>query len=209
MVLIRLAHVADMPTPGDIIRRLGAEGSAGAAPAPRGGGSGGAGLRAIAGGGRVEAVAAAQPAPVVATDAIAITGLADIAALAVARREATLAAIITSRVHLVRIEDGLLEIRPDADAPRDLSPRLAALLSEATGRRWTVAVSTEAGAPTLAEVEQADAARVRAEVEQDALVRAILSTFPGATIEAIRDAAPVPHQNDPDTDPEIHGDEDA
>jgi DNA polymerase-3 subunit gamma/tau len=210
MVLIRLAHVADMPTPGDIIRRLGTEGGAGAAPAPRGGGGGGGGgLRAIAGGGRVEAVAATQPTPAAATDAIAITGLADIAALAVARREATLAAIITSRVHLVRIEDGLLEIRPDADAPRDLSPRLAALLSEATGRRWTVAVSTEAGAPTLAEVEQADAARVRAEVEQDALVRAILSTFPGAVIEAIRDAAPLPHQNDPDTDPDIHGDEDA
>jgi DNA polymerase-3 subunit gamma/tau len=251
MVLIRLAHVAEMPTPGDIIRRLGTEGAGSAAPASGSGGGGGGGggssgggggaLRAIAGGG---AVAVARPLPAVATEAIAttglamtgvaitgpaitgpaitgqaitgpaitgqaITGLADIAALAVARREATLAAIITSRVHLVRIEDGILEIRPDADAPRDLSPRLAALLSEATGRRWTVAVSTEAGAPTLAEVRQDEAARVRAAVEQDALVRAILTTFPGATIEAIRDATPLPGQNDPETDPEIHGDDDA
>jgi DNA polymerase-3 subunit gamma/tau len=122
----------------------------------------------------------------------AIASLADIAALAAARREPTLAALIASRVHLVRIEPGLLEIRPDEDAPRDLASRIAALLSEATGRRWTVAISTEAGSPTLAELEQAEAARLRAAIEQEPLVRAILNTFPGATIEAIRPRAMLP-----------------
>ncbi|WP_239451502.1 DNA polymerase III subunit gamma/tau [Elioraea rosea] len=199
MVLIRLAHVADLPTPGDIIRKLtNGEGIAAATPAPRGN-PGGGGLRAIAGGGRAVAAASvpisAEPAP-----GIAITGLADIAALAVARREATLAANIASRVHLVRIEDGLLEIRPDADAPRDLSSKIAALLSEATGRRWTVAISTEAGAPTLAELEHAEALQLRASVEQDPLVRAILEAFPGAVIEAIREAAPPPDTIDPAMD---------
>jgi DNA polymerase-3 subunit gamma/tau len=139
----------------------------------------------------------------------AITGLADIAALATARREATLAAHITSRTHLVRLEEGLLEIRPDEDAPRDLSPRIAALLSEATGRRWTVAVSTEAGAPTLAELERAEAARVRASVEQEPLVRAILTAFPGTTIEAIREMAPPARAADPDIDDTENEDEDA
>jgi DNA polymerase-3 subunit gamma/tau len=200
MVLIRLAHVADLPTPGEIIRRLGAEQAAAPAPAPpRGGGGGGGAFRAIAGGG-------ARPAPEPAPDATpAITGLADIAALAAARREATLAAHIASRVHLVRIEQGLLEIRPDEDAPRDLSARIAALLSEATGRRWTVAISAEAGAPTLAELEHAEAARIRASVEQEPLVRAILAAFPGATIEAIREIAPPLEP----TDPESNEDEDA
>jgi DNA polymerase-3 subunit gamma/tau len=196
MVLIRLAHVAELPTPGEIIRRLGAEPAtppSPAPPSPRGGG-----LRAIAGGG---ARAAAEPAaPPAAPERAAITGLADIAALAVSRREATLAAMIASRVHLVRLEEGLVEIRPDEDAPRDLAARLAALLSEATGRRWTVAVSAEAGAPTLAETEQAEAARIRASVEQEPLVRAILAAFPGATIEAIRARAPDAETTDPGTD---------
>jgi DNA polymerase-3 subunit gamma/tau len=211
MVLIRLAHVADMPTPGDLIRRLGQEGATAPGPAPRGGGGGGGGgLRAIAGGGARLAAAPLAEAPAPADDAIAITTttittLADIAALAAARREAMLAAHVTSRVHLVRLEPGLLEIRPDADAPRDLCPRLAALLSEATGRRWTVAVSAEAGMPTLAETAQTEAAQLREAVMQDALVRAILEAFPGAAIEAIHEPAALPDT----TDPETNEDEDA
>ena len=196
MVLIRLAHVAELPTPGEIIRRLGNEPAtepSPAAPPPRGGG-----LRAIAGGG---ARAAAEPAAQKeAKPGVAIASLADIVDLAVSRREASLAAMIASRVHLVRLEEGLLEIRPDEDAPRDLCPRIAALLSEATGRRWTVAISAEPGAPTLAEAERAEAARIRASVEEAPLVRAILAAFPGATIEAIRPLAPEAEATHPGTD---------
>jgi DNA polymerase-3 subunit gamma/tau len=210
MVLIRLAHVADMPTPGDLIRRLTQDGGVAPAPSPRGGNGGGpsgGSLRAIAGGGaRSAAAPAAVAAPsIVEEGGLAITGLADIAALAAARREAMLAAHVTSRVHLVRLEPGLLEIRPDEDAPRDLCPKLAALLTEATGRRWTVAVSAEAGMPTLAETAQAEAARLREAVAQDALVRAILDAFPGAVIEAIHEAPELPDAHDP----EIDEDEDA
>jgi len=191
MVLIRLAHVADLPTPGEIIRRLGSDQATSPSP-PRAPGGGGGALRAIAGGaGRPLPEPAPEPAPPPGS-VPAIASLADIAALAAARREPTLAALIASRVHLVRIEPGLLEIRPDEDAPRDLASRIAALLSEATGRRWTVAISTEAGSPTLAELEQAEAARLRAAIEQEPLVRAILNTFPGATIEAIRPRAMLP-----------------
>ncbi|WP_308116449.1 DNA polymerase III subunit gamma/tau, partial [Falsiroseomonas oryziterrae] len=50
MVLIRLAHVAELPTPGDLVRRLTEGGTASSgAPAPSGGPGGG--LRAVAGGG--------------------------------------------------------------------------------------------------------------------------------------------------------------
>jgi DNA polymerase-3 subunit gamma/tau len=212
MVLIRLAHVSDMPTPGDLIRRLAQEGSASPASAPRVGGGGGAAnggggaLRAIAGGGMRPAAVAKPVAAAPAGDAeIAITGLADIAALAASRREAMLAAQVTSRVHLVRLEPGLLEIRPDEDAPRDLCPKLAALLTEATGRRWTVAVSAEAGLPTLAETAQEEATQLRAAVEQDPLVREILEAFPGAAIEAIHDPPAPPEV----ADPEMDEDEDA
>ena len=54
MVLIRLAHVAEMPTPGDLVRRLTEAGGVVPAggPRPSPGGNGG-GLRAAAGGGSV------------------------------------------------------------------------------------------------------------------------------------------------------------
>ncbi|MBY0330943.1 MAG: DNA polymerase III subunit gamma/tau, partial [Acetobacteraceae bacterium] len=53
MVLIRLAHVAELPTPGDLVKRLaeGAGATAGVPPRPAPNGGGGAPMRARAGGG--------------------------------------------------------------------------------------------------------------------------------------------------------------
>ncbi|MFN7000002.1 MAG: DNA polymerase III subunit gamma/tau, partial [Elioraea tepidiphila] len=131
--------------------------------------SGGGGLRAIAGGG-VRADAAPVAAPRAQTG---IAGLRDVVALATSRREVRLAAEIAEYMHLVRIEQGVLEFRPEPDAPRDLAARVGALLTEATGRRWTVALSAEPGAPTLAEADRDEAARLRREVEAHPLVRAV------------------------------------
>ncbi len=180
MVLIRLCHVADMPPPGDLVRRLSEAGAtAPAAPAPAANGGGGA--RARAGGGAV-ALAVAQGAPGPAS-------FRDVVALAGAQRQAMLHAHLLHSVHLVRFAPPVIELRPEPDAPRDLAAKLAALLTEATGARWTIALSAEAGEPTLAEQgAAADAARRSAAAEHP-LVRAILDAFPGARIETVHDAA--------------------
>ncbi len=61
------------------------------------------------------------------------------------------------------------------------------MLLEATGERWTIALSREAGEPTLAEQgHAADAARRTAAAEHP-LVRAILEAFPGAVIDRVSD----------------------
>jgi DNA polymerase-3 subunit gamma/tau len=112
----------------------------------------------------------------------------DVAALLAEQREAMLHAHLVHSVHLVRFAPPVLELRPEAAAPKDLSSRLAALLTEATGNRWTVVISTAAGEPTLAEQgNAADAAR-RASVAEHPQVRAILEAFPGARIEAVHDS---------------------
>ncbi|TQF76552.1 DNA polymerase III subunit gamma/tau, partial [Elioraea sp. Yellowstone] len=131
------------------------------------------------------AAPAAVPAPA-PRHGVAIAGLRDLVALAGAEREARLAAEIAEYMHLVRLEEGVLEFRPEPDAPRDLAARVAALLSGATGRRWTVALSAEPGAPTLAEQDRDEARRLRREVEAHPLVRAVLEAFPGAVIGEIR-----------------------
>jgi DNA polymerase-3 subunit gamma/tau len=92
-------------------------------------------------------------------------------------------------VHLVRFAAPVIELRPEPDAPRDLAARLATLLQQATGTRWTIALSPAAGEPTLAEQGRtADAAR-RAVAADHPMVRAILDAFPGARIDMVRDSS--------------------
>jgi DNA polymerase-3 subunit gamma/tau len=176
MVLIRLCHAAELPTPGDLVRRLsegaGPPGMAAAVPAGAGGG-----VRAVAGG---APVVAAEPARRVASFREAV-------ALVAEQREALLHAHLLHSVHLVRFASPVIELRPEPAAPRDLAARFGVLLSEATGVRWTIALSTEAGEATLAEQGNvADRAR-RTEVADHPLVRAILEAFPGAQIDGVHD----------------------
>jgi DNA polymerase-3 subunit gamma/tau len=212
MVLVRLAYVADMPAPGDLVRALAngeavrpvaapPAGASVAAPAPRAaiepgpsavrGGGGGGGASA--------AVAAPLPAPNAAPTALASAqpafdpmpqSFAEVIELFDKRREALIRTHLWSHVHLVAFEPGRIEFRPTEGAPRDLASRLMQLLGEWTGRRWTAIISPAAGAPTLAE----DAARrdgeMRSEVSVHPLVRAVLDTFPGATIAAVRERYP-------------------
>ncbi len=176
MVLIRLCYVADLPPPGDLVRRLQSQPptiSAGpASPSPSGGG-----MRAVAGGAPLRMEAPAAPR---------LSGFRDVLALVAAEREMLLHGHLLHSVHLVRFAPPVIELRPQPDAPRDLAPKLAALLLRTTGTRWTIALSQEAGEQTLAQQgNDADRAR-RTEAAAHPLVRAILEAFPGAIIESVR-----------------------
>ncbi|MFM2149816.1 MAG: hypothetical protein RLZZ187_2122 [Pseudomonadota bacterium] len=184
MVLIRLAHAADLPTPGDLVRRLSEQGASGGAapgqaPPPNGGG-----LRAVAGGGAV--MAAAQP---VAAPAIAQpSSWREVVALA-SGKDPKLHADLRFYAHPVRVTPGHIELRPAAAAPRDLSPRLVAFLHAATGTRWTVSLVNAGGEPTLAEQGRSAEQDRLTLARSHPLVQAVLQAFPGATIEMVRDAA--------------------
>jgi len=116
-----------------------------------------------------------------------LAGWRDVVMLVAGARQAQLHAHLLHSVHLVRFAPPVIELRPEADAPRDLAARLAALLAETTGTRWTIALSAAAGEPTLAEQGvAADTARRSAAAEHP-LVRAIMTVFPGARIEAVHD----------------------
>ncbi len=181
MVLIRLCHVSDLPSPGDLVRRLASgtvtPASVSAAPASPGG-SGGA--RAVVGGSPI-----AQTAPD-ATPRLA--SFRDVTALVAERREAMLHAHLIHSVHLVRFAPPVIELRPQPEAPRDLAPRLSALLSEVTGTRWTIALSAGEGDPTIAEQGTAADATRRTAAADHPLVRAIMDAFPGARIDTVHDA---------------------
>jgi DNA polymerase-3 subunit gamma/tau len=205
MVLIRLTHAADLPTPADLVRQI--QNGGGAANADRPPSSGSSAERtstttAVASppqlsrpepNDRPRAFAAGGTTALAQTETVEaapnLDSFAAVVALLAERREAILQAHLNNNVHLVRFEPGRIELRPDEHAPRTLANRLGALLSEWTGRRWVVAISSEPGEPTLAQQEAAADRRERAEVTAHPLVQAVMANFPGATIEAIRDLA--------------------
>ena len=195
MVLIRLCHVSDLPPPGELVRRLHTQPTptptptSAPTPAPRAssaqhdpGSPGGA--RAVARSFPAAAMALAEP---VENAAPRLESFRDVLALASAEREVLLHGHLLHSVHLVRFAPPVIELRPHADAPRDLAPKLGALLLRMTGTRWTIALTTAPGDATLADQgNTADQAR-RAAAAAHPLVLAIMDAFPGARIEAVRD----------------------
>jgi DNA polymerase III subunit gamma/tau len=183
MALIRLCYVADLPSPSDAIKALqngAAAGASGGAPAPRGNGGGGGAAARLAGQ-PANAVApqpaAAQPAP---------RNFTEVVALFETRREPRLVHHLMHHVHEVRCEPGLIEFRPEPQAPGDLAGRIGALLSQWTGRRWLASVSSDAGKPTLMAQKEAKGDELRSAAESNATVQAILKIFPGAKLETVR-----------------------
>ncbi len=182
MALIRLCYVADLPSPSDAIKTLQAGAvptNGAAAPAPRGGG----------GGGGASARLATQPTTMVGQPAEALPAprnFTEVVALFETRREARLVNYLMHHVHEVRCEPGLIEFRPEPQAPPDLAHRLSECLSRWTGRRWIASVSSDAGKPTLVAQKATKADDLRGQAEDNPMVQAILKTFPGARLETVR-----------------------
>ncbi len=93
-------------------------------------------------------------------------------------------------VRIVRFEAGSIEFSPTSRASPQLAQILMRRLQEWTGTRWIVAISNEAGAPSLTEKREAEAAAALQGVRALPLVGKVLDHFPGAEIIAVRNAEP-------------------
>ena len=194
MVLIRLIHIADMPTPGELVETLkGGAAGAGGPPRPPPGAPPGHPPGDPGGG----ASTSAMPAPTVGAAATAAvpattpqhagmpTSLPALIALLGSRKETRLATHLKHDVHLVSLEPGRLEFRPEATAPPDLHGQVGKVLSALTGARWIVCLSNAQGADTLAEQEARKRRNLRAQAERNPLVQEIKRAFPGAQITRV------------------------
>jgi DNA polymerase III subunit gamma/tau len=192
MVLIRLAYVADLPPPGDLVKAVSEGREPVGTPVARGPGLGaGAVVPAAVNRGANAVSALALPR----IDAVAVPGpknFRELIHLFEERREAILRAHLYAHAHLVQFEPGRVQLRLDATAPRDLVNRVAQKLSEWTGQTWLVGIASEGGESTLKEQDEAREHSRRGEAARHPLVRAVLDAFPGARIEAVRDVAAPP-----------------
>ncbi|MBK8455821.1 MAG: DNA polymerase III subunit gamma/tau [Phyllobacteriaceae bacterium] len=216
MVLVRIAHAADLPTLDEALADLPAVSAGAAPPAPAPSRPAGGPTGSLAAMRIVESAPALARAPEPAADAapsVAVTSLADIAALADVNRDMTFKVLLKRNVRLVRIEPGVLEIGLAEGAPRTLTNDLVDRLNRWTGRRWMVTVAREGGGRTLAEQESEKRENAITDARADPAVAALLSAFPGARIVDVRlpaapaedmaliaDAPPPASESDDETD---------
>ena len=198
MAVIRLTHVADLPTPEELIRTLQANpptggGGGGSRPAPSGQSPAPVNARATAvmpthsGPAGPSAQLAVAPAP----DALAhYAQFEDVVALIRHHRDVKLLVEIETTLRLARYSPGRIEMEPTEDAAPDLAQRLGGRLQAWTGNRWAVSVVNTGGAATIAEARDTADTDMKAQALSHPLVQAVLSAFPKARITAIRtDAA--------------------
>jgi DNA polymerase-3 subunit gamma/tau len=210
MVLVRIAYVADMPTPDEAIRMIEQDGGAspvvGGNAAPRGAPAATVSMAQpspprMSAAPRSNAELSARPqmaapSPDAAPTARRIASFPELVALAAEKRDLLTKAALEADVRLVRIEDGRLEVAMERSAARTLINDLSRKLEQWTGRRWTVIVSNEAGEPTLrSQNEVARNQRERA-AEADPRVQEVLARFPGAKVVEVRRLAPEPPESD-------------
>jgi DNA polymerase-3 subunit gamma/tau len=211
MVLVRIAYVADMPTPDEAIRMLEQNGGASpviaGAPASRSAAAPTvSSMRPSAAGAsapRASAEASARPqliAPVSdaqsAPAARKISSFPELVALAAEKRDLLTKAALEADVRLVRIEDGRLELAMERSAARTLINDLSRKLEQWTDRRWTVIVSNEPGQPTLRSQNELQKSQRERAAESDPRVQEVLTRFPGARVVEVRKLAPEPPESD-------------
>ena len=199
MAVIRLTHVADLPTPDELVRKL-----QDATPPPSGPGGGG---RAPQAGGGASYARAQTPAPTnsgptgpsahgaqtavaLAEDALArYARFEDVVELIRAHRDVKLLVEVETGIRLARYQPGRIEFEPAPSAPADLAQRLGARLQAWTGNRWAVTLVNSGGAETIAELRDAEAIALTAEAASHPLVQAVLRAFPKSKITEVRTAA--------------------
>ena len=218
MAVIRLTHVADLPDPETLMRKIqsGPGGSAGRGPGAGGSAGGGATAQAnpLAGatmrgmyGTPVSAVAAggalaqAQPVPGSALERFA--RFEDVLDLIRRMRDIKLLTDVENCLRLARYAPGRIEFEPTPDAPRDLAATLGARLQGWTGVRWGVSVVSEGGAETIAETRTAERRAAEAEARHNPVIAAIFDAFPNAKFEDITTPEALAAEQQADALPEV------
>ncbi|MEM8970686.1 MAG: DNA polymerase III subunit gamma/tau [Pseudomonadota bacterium] len=189
MVLIRITHTADLPTPDELIKALG-DGGATQSRATSGANGGDVqpsnGPVAQAAGNLAPAAdPVPRPDPSPTTAALPQT-FEEVATFVGEQRDAMLRVHIEEHMSLIAFEPGRIEFYPLDGAPRGLAGELGEKLSKWTGTRWVVVVGRERGEPPIGDVKRAKREAEIAEIKQEPAVAAVLQAFPDAEIADIR-----------------------
>ncbi len=189
MAVIRLTHVADLPSPEELVRKLGnATPPPAAQPlAPQ---NGSASTHATAShhvqsGGSSGATMTAT-APAIDQALARFPSFEHVVELIRINRDVKLLVEVETTLRLSAYQPGRIEFAPTDAAPRDLAQRLGTRLQLWTGNRWAVSIVGTSDAKTIAEIRDSKENALKSEAESHPLMQAVMTTFPGAKILSIR-----------------------
>ena len=212
MAIIRLTHVADLPSPEELVKKLQ---NSSPAPVPPSGGTSAvsagtvtkaqsnAAVTSKPTGRPTASIGSAQPA-IETVSALAHYATFDaVVDLVRSHRDVKLLVEVESCIRLVSYQPGRIEFTPTNDAPSDLSQRLGGALQRWTGARWAIILSNTGTATTIAEDKSATEDAIKAEAQQHPLMQAAMASFPNAKIIDIRTAAEITADAELDALPEV------
>ena len=196
MAIIRLTHVADLPSPEELVKRL----QDVPPPPPTNGGmsrqnasnfttpsvssqntgSNPSGGQTMSSGAAVVALAS-QP------NALSYYATFEhVVELVRAQRDVKLLVEVETGIKLVSYQPGRIEFEPAENAPHDLAQRLGSRLQTWTGQRWAVSVVNTGGRDTIAQVKDAAELALKETALAHPLVQAVINAFPKAKITTIK-----------------------
>lgn len=163
MALLRVIHAASLPDPGELARRLSAEGPVGANPthqsAPSSAGPAG------------DAATPAQPASFDAVLAMLDTA-----------REMSLAEKLRLTGRVVRFAPPEIVLSSAKPFPADIPRELADVLRRLTGQTWRITTEDTPGAPSMREAQALAREAELDTVREAPIVKAVLEAFPASEI---------------------------
>jgi DNA polymerase-3 subunit gamma/tau len=201
MVLIRLAHVADLPGGKELAKLAKQAGPSGERVVPiqardllRGGGE-------PAGETRGAIAMKPEPAPQ-QSETRSFSNFRDIVALAAEKRDIKLKSDLETLVRPIRVTTGQIEMAMEPGARAGLPGEIGRKLEAWTGMRWMVMVAKEGGETPIARQRQESRDSLFRLAREHPDVQAVLKKFPGAEIIDVREPGPEPAPTQSETDEE-------
>jgi DNA polymerase III subunit gamma/tau len=182
MAMMRAAHLASLPSPSEVIRKIqqqAGEFSNHATPAP---------MPAMTPRSTQVTSAAAAPVASVAPAMNAApqpSSFDQVLALLQDRKEAVLYEVLYRDAQLVSFQQGRIEVNLSEMAPASAAGDIGKKLTELTGQRWVIVLSREQGQPSAYEQAQQQKQQSLTKAKDHPLVAEVLELIPGAKLNKI------------------------
>ncbi|PIR39698.1 MAG: DNA polymerase III subunit gamma/tau [Alphaproteobacteria bacterium CG11_big_fil_rev_8_21_14_0_20_39_49] len=183
MIMIRLAHLSNLPSPAALIKKIQNSDS----PPPTGGGSRAGGSYSMQ-----SAQHAYQPQSMPQNEAEGepvafINSFEELVELFKINKEVLIHSWLVSDASLISFKQGRLELSLTAEIPSDFPQRVSGHLRNWTGQNWVVVASNKAGSPSLLQQKINEEKNLKKELSKHPNVNKILELFPGAYISKVEE----------------------
>ena len=212
MAIIRITHVSDLPSPGELVKKLTnsqPDNTAGKKESSEGAAINTTSSNYIQSQSKETNSTSIDGNTALALDAetLALQYPTFESVLEIIRkfRDMKLLIDVENSIRLSSYMPGRIEFTPTKDAPKDLAQRLGQLLQSWTGFRWAVTVVSHCSAKTIQEHRNAEETQLELDAKLHPFVKTVFEKFPKASITEIKSQTQIITEAAQTSLPEIEG----